>query len=278
MSELYFPVEENDYRILLGLQPIREEAWVDVDDLYNEQTALKRDLIRDLGDKVFNVLEGREAPCQEVYDIVKQELSQFYPDLPINELPKHDHPLMRASVIVQEDLVLMQPTPDGYILGAASVCFPTGWNLLEKIGRPMWDIHEDVPGLNEKIGHSVDKFFKNLKPGKKIKRFNWSLYDSTDLFQANWAREEQERPTDITSQNIGDRFTFRVEKQTLQRLSRSEDILFTIRIFNTPLSEICADDKRRTAFLHTINTMPQEMQDYKELTPYIDIIRDYLQT
>lgn len=277
MIDPYFPVDEKDYRIILGLQPLRGESWIDIDENYARQIQLKRDLIESQGDKVFNTLDGRESASAEIYHLIKSEISANYPDQKLDEIGKDAHPLLKAASIVQEDLVLMQPTDHGYILGAACVCFPTGWNLLEKMGRPLWDIHEDVPGLNDQIGHSIDKFFQNLKPGKKVKRFNWGLYDSNELFQPLWWREEQNETENVTPETIGEHLTFRVEKQTLQRLIRSNDILFTIRIFNSPLHEISRDEGRRKALLHAVQTMPADMQNYKSLTPYKDLIVDYLE-
>ena len=64
------------------------------------------------------------------------------------------HPLELAGRLVQEDLCVMQAALEDaenageYRLTAAALCFPTRWNLREKIGHPMSEIHNPVPGLS----------------------------------------------------------------------------------------------------------------------------------
>jgi hypothetical protein len=179
--------------------------------------------------------------------------------------------------MVQEDLVLMRAQENEYSLAAACVCFPTGWNLLEKVGKAMQSIHQPVPGLNDRLGLPIDRFFRNLKPGKKVERFNWGLYDSAALFQPGWWRAG--RPTDdrITENTIAEKIFFRVERQTLQRLGSGPDILFTVRIFNNTLAEVAENKERAVRLLHGLETMNEAMRRYKSLPRYERLIKGFLQ-
>ncbi|TIU52784.1 MAG: DUF3445 domain-containing protein, partial [Mesorhizobium sp.] len=56
-------------------------------------------------------------------------------------------PLVQASLLVQEDLILMRRDESGWRLAAGSLCFPSSWSLLEKFGKPLQQIHAPVPGF-----------------------------------------------------------------------------------------------------------------------------------
>lgn len=260
----------------MGLKPVKERSWLDIDDHYASDIKLKTGLVSDYRDAVFATTERAKEGSEEILDLVQQELNSAYPDLSAPDIEAGD-PLLNASLLVQEDLVLMQEGENGeYDLTAASVCFPTGWNLTEKVGKPMRVIHDPVPDLNPAIGHSIDKFFQNMKPGKVVERFNWGLYDNDALFQPNWWREQQPKKDEITIETIGSAFYFRVERQTLQRLTTEKSALFTIRIFNTTLEDLVGTETYRATLLHSLTTMPDAMRRYKTVARYEDLIFQYL--
>ena len=66
---------------------------------------------------------------------------------------------------------------------AASLCFPSRWRLLDKIGKPLAAVHGPVPLYAERLAGPVDRFMRNLKPGHIASRLNWSLLDDPALFQ-----------------------------------------------------------------------------------------------
>ncbi|MBO6825173.1 MAG: DUF3445 domain-containing protein [Sneathiella sp.] len=272
----YFPVENGDFRFSMGLKPVRNRSWLDTDDHYASDIKLKTELLERYKDAVFAENPHTEAAAEDILQIVTEELAAAHPHVtppPCEE----GNPLLKAALMVQEDLVLMQQGEGGgYDLTAASVSFPTGWNLSEKIGRPMWEIHNPVPDLNPAIGNSIDKFFQNMKPGKIVERFNWGLYDDDALFQPNWWRDQQPKKPEITLETIGEKFFFRIERQTLQRLKTPDSALFTIRIFNTPLGEVVQDLARKETLLRSLSTMPDAMRRYKTVARYEDLLFRYL--
>jgi hypothetical protein len=276
MTVRYFPLDGNDFRLTMGLQALKNRSILDIDEYYAEDIAEKRRLLREHRDHVFAEIDATEEAQKQIYQLVFDDLADHHPGVKAERFLDEPSPLVQAAMIVQEDLVLMRATEEGYILAAACVCFPTGWNLVEKIGRPMQTVHQPVPGLNDRLGSPIDRFFRNLRPGKKVERFNWGLYDSDKLFQPGWWRHDRPVDPSITSNNIGDKIFFRVERQTLQRLGSRNDILFTIRIFNNSLSEICKDRSRGERLLHGVQTMGRHMRDYKSLPRYQTLITDYL--
>ncbi|HEY9662512.1 MAG TPA: heme-dependent oxidative N-demethylase subunit alpha family protein [Allocoleopsis sp.] len=65
----------------------------------------------------------------------------------------------------------MQATPMGYRLTAESVCFPSHWSFLEKLGQALTQIHHPVPGYETALAQPVDYYFDRLKADYPDLRF-----------------------------------------------------------------------------------------------------------
>ena len=147
-------------------------------------------------------------------------------------------PLAIAALLIQEDLVLMRKSAVGWKLVAASLCFPSAWDLLEKFKRPLHEIHAPVPdfGAGTRNASLVERMFDNLNPARSVLRWNWSLYGDDRLYHPlsdNGMKRRFGEADDITG-----RVTLRLERQTLRKLPQSGDILFTIRIYLDPLEAL----------------------------------------
>ena len=276
MSLPYFPVDADDFKLTMGLKPLRGENWIEVDCHYEAEINIKRQLIANQRDAVFATTPGAKFAEADVIKRIQANLSANHPQINQTPVPEESNDLIKAASLVQEDLVIMQETDDGFRLTSAVVCFPSAWDLAKKVGKSMREIHAPIPHVNKEIGNSIDLFFNNMKAGKNVQRFNWGLYDNAALFQPNWWRARQS-PAQITAANIGDSTFLRVEKQTLQRLSNDRDTLFTIRIFNTPLAEVAKDPTRAAILLNSLKTMPADYQDYKSIKKYKNLYFDYLE-
>lgn len=277
MSLPYFPVGKSDFKISMGLQALKEESWIEADEHYASNTRLKHTLLKEQTNDVLAVLPGSEQAQQDILDLVHEELDRCHPNLdrasPVTDLG----PLAEAASLIQEDLVLMQEIDGEFKLTGACICFPSGWNLREKVGHSVSTIHLPVPDLNARIGNSIDRFFAGLNARKKVQRFNWGIFDDDALFQPEWKRRQNLNREKITDETIGDKMFFRVEKQTLQRLKQDLDTLFTVRIFNTSLKEVTEDPERASNLLHALKTMPDPMRKYKAVAEYEDLLLSYLE-
>ena len=275
MPAPYFPVEKGDFRLSMGLRPLREDSWIEIDDHYEADLALKAELVNNQRDSIVASIPSAHQAEQEALELTLQTLKKYFPERVLQPV-SDTNPLVQAALLVQEDLVIMQASENGFRLSSAVVCFPSASNLAEKVGRDMRHIHEPVPGLNDQIGNSIDLFFSNMKHEKIVVRYNWGLYDSDQLFQPGWLRNRQKRPT-ITASNIGEQIFLRVEKQTLQRLNARMDALFSIRIFNTPLSDAVAQPENTKLLLEAVTSMPDDFRKYKSIEPYLPELVSYLE-
>ena len=221
----------------LGLQSLDAHTWLQRDadyDLFHQHKVASYDLH---GDKVYTSLSGSEAAQAELHQFIVQHLATHYGLR--SESKKSFESLWQTSLLVQEDLCLLEPQPNGrYLLTAASVCSPSNWKLEEKIGGDLDIIHKPVPEYAETLSTRVNRLFSKLKVESPLMRFNWSLQDSNELF---WRSDLQGRATAVPPH-----WYWRVERQTLRRLPKTQVIVFGIRIY-----------------LHAVDIVLQKHPDFK---------------
>ena len=182
--------------------------------------------------------------------------------------------MARASLLVQEDLILMRRDERGWRLAAGSLCFPSSWSLREKFGKPLQEIHEPVPGFGPgtRPAELINRMFDGLQ-GQAVERFNWSIQADDRLYHplSNVERIDRatNRPSRFPDGDVNAHAFIRVERQTLRKLPASRDILFTIRIHLDPLKVLDAHPGRAAlaaSFAQQLLALDQQQLDYKGLT------------
>jgi dimethylamine monooxygenase subunit A len=172
-----------------------------------------------------------------------------------------------AGELDPDFLLLTRDAGDSFTLAAGAVCFPSSWSLSEKIGRTLDEIHAPVPGLNSRLGGTINQFLTRLKPGTSYARVNWGL---TATPERNM-HPKLERARLSESQEIA-RVWLRVEEQVVASLPASQGILFGIRIRIVPLEQILGSPALRSGFHRAVRTMPGDLAAYKG----IEMIRAHL--
>lgn len=286
---VYLPFADGQWHLTMGLKPLQLSDWIEIDESFANQLTLKTQLLSQRYSDVFACISGSENGQREVLDLLLAHLLQYFPryyqrqgDRLLNQVTGQvwhladfeANPLDLAGRIVQEDLCLMLPGDCGYVLAAASLCFPSRWKLQEKLGQPMAQIHQHVPGYADKLKRPVDNFFASLKPNYPGYRLNWGIVDSPDLFLDQDKGQQDFNPT-ITADNAGERLWLRVERQTLRRLD-SGGILFTIRTYVHPLYSLMDDLMAIRSLVAAIRQIPAPMQIYKNLLPIREALLAYL--
>lgn len=263
----------------IGLRPLDLANWIEVDGHLPRYLAEKNRLMATIPDRVWAGDFSSEAAQQEVLDLLIGHLLEHFPEtyqrvgskirvtgvgsVDLNDISKP--PLLIAAHLVQEDLVLLRKSDEGWRIVAASVCFPSSWVLRDKIGKVMHDVHAPVPGFQRGTRNAalIERVFSNLLVDVPVERFNWSVYNDDELYHDD--RSGEHFPDH--GSGIADYF-LRVEHQTLRKLPTSGDILFTIRIHIDPI-ELLAKRKDRKdlgdGFIAAINAMRTDEQAYKGL-------------
>ncbi|BAU15076.1 hypothetical protein LEP3755_56330 [Leptolyngbya sp. NIES-3755] len=277
---IYLPFAEGDRTLALGLKPLKPEDWIEIDDQLSSYVQRKTELLESIHSEVFASLPNTQIAQQEVRDLLLEHLLQQFPELydrtpqtitvkATNQTWNIDEfePLDLAGRLVQEDFCLMQPSDRGYILAAASLCFPLRWRLLEKLGNPMIQIHQPVPDYPEQLGNPVDRLFDRLKVDRPVFRLNWSIVETPELYLGHLSHSNP-APIELTPENLW----IRVERQTLRRLEQSGWVLFTIRTYRYPFMILQDYPESAIALSSVIKHLSPGMQLYKNLLPIREML------
>ena len=227
--------------------------------------------------------ESLEQHCQELQRVIidlKQELASD--NMSINQLKEdlcHQHAAKAAvdelaewggapsmdcrelALLWEQDfLVLLADAQGKEVFQAGVVCFPSSWRPEEKVGLPIYAIHSPVPTLNERLGEQIDKFIAGIKPDTVWERVNWGLSRSAELNQ----HPDCEIPRLEPPFNLNQVWVRR-EDQVLFRLPKTRALIFGINVFNISVGEVASDKEGRAGLRRAIETMPEEIAEYKNL-------------
>lgn len=285
----YFPPESGKYRLSLGLKVLAEEDWIEIGEDYEQDLIEKARLLQEHPAQVFQALPGSEIAQAEVVDHLKRHLVIHHPeqfaalDIGIHNkttgldiTPDPVAPLLSIAKLVQEDMTVLRPFEDGFRLIAALVAFPTRWDLSVKMGKLLADIHSPVPGYDEKLARPMDRLFAGLTDDRLLWRSNYSLLDDAAMFQPG-GHFKSGAGVDLTAENIGHELWFRVERQTLRRLTGSDTIVFTVRIHQALLKDVVTTPERAADLLTATQNLPADMKRYKSLPGFEGALTDWLE-
>ena len=252
----YIPLDGKPFR----LRPLDLAVWLERDESSEAQRRAKEVLLANRFEDVVAFEDDARSACEELLLEVERACGRRAEYL-------EEHPLVAASRLVADDLCVMEQRNGEWVLTAAVVCAPSRWVLAEKLGQSVSAIHEPVPGYATDLDQLVTKFFDRLSVEKPVWRLNWTVVDSPELFL--WPRTSiPPRPRS---------WFFRVERQTLRRLARSDAIVFTIRTYVTSLDDLLVAHREYGAnLLLALETAPEATLDYKGWRGVADELRERL--
>lgn len=159
---------------------------------------------------------------------------------PSETLENAEHALQLLGENIDDEFLVLLPSMDPkdegkYRLEAFITCFPSGFNTRSKLGLLLNEIHTPVPGYAAKLEKSMDRFFANLPVGKIVKRANWSISTSGELFclkgnhmsEEEMARKEESGEPEEIDLN---KTVLRCERQTLHRMPGSKALVFAFKV------------------------------------------------
>ena len=250
--KLHTPYDGSSKPFTIGLQQLDLKDWIDVDGSLPNYLDEKQRLTAQHYHDIVVSEAGSEPAQQQVLDLLTRHLVEHFPQtyrqdgdaiavVPANRLINLNNSsipnLHLAASLIQEDLVLMSKGESGWRLVAASLCFPSAWNLREKFGKPMHEIHAPVPGFGSGTRNAdlIERMFDNLRIDRPVLRWNWSLYGDDRLYHPESGNHGKRRFGEAAQP---DNINLRLERQTLRKLPITQDILFTIRIYIDPLKTL----------------------------------------
>lgn len=168
-----------------------------------------------------------------------------------------------AACGLEPDWVLLGgDAASGFPVLGGALAFPSGWALEEKLGRPLAQVHDTVPGLAAAIGPAITTFLARIAPGSTWERDNWGMSADSSLNHhpaQPIARLREDATLEAT--------WLRLEQQFLTRLPHSRAILFGIRVTNHRLDALLGTHPALAGRMaRALETMPDALAAYKGLT------------
>lgn len=273
----YLPHLEQPELLAMGLSPLADAPWIETDDDWLRYHRHKLHQRREFQEEAYRAQPHSLAAQRELAGMLLRHLLQEQKDLyrlgggNLEFLPHatrlaldSDEPLWNCSLWVADDLVIMQRQGSHYCLSAASLCSPSGWRLGDRFGRPMAEIHSPIPGFQENLTPSVNRFFEHLKVERPVVRYNWSLQAGDGL--------DQRQPA-ATAVDAATPLYYRTERQSLRRLPRTGAIAFTIRVYLHPLERLPPTALK--ALFRAVEDTPPALARYKGFTRLARAIARY---
>jgi len=282
----------------MGLRTVKHVDWIELDNHYPHYHANKSRRIKERGEKCCRTAPEAYGAAMELLEDLVEYLPARYPSLyertetgihnkwsgeMINTTaPLTEDPIQTCARLTQDDLAIMMERPDGqYYLLSGAILLAGFWRLEDKFGMPLSEIHTsgDVPQFREKLEKGMMNFFRRVKPEEMVARNNYFLQVDDDLAWS-WSIGSEDAPGISWSTAEKDRAIehhyFRSERQTLRRLPRSGGVVFTIRTYFLPITQIAEEKGVPGRLASAVRSWGPDVTKYKGKEKYEAVLLEYL--
>ena len=217
------PWQGGTIKYRLGMRPISLEHWFQGQPS-PELRVHKYNLLKRAYEQVLQALpEARDAQAR----LAEQMLTHGWYDANSRDATDYPDLIAALSLQVSDDLCVVQTRGEQRLI-AASVCSPSYWNIQEKIGLSISDIHRPVTSLQRKIGSQIQRFISHAPLMTPFERSNWFVHGS---------RERMHLAPEGEIVGSPENWFLRSERETLCRF-HDDYLLFTINVRFAPLRDI----------------------------------------
>lgn len=275
----YPPVYDGKpFRLSMGLRRLELKNWIEGGPGLTAQLKDRNKLLNRSRTQVVQIQSGHDFVIQNFVSQILNNLKSFHPNYQIKNHKiteiiskisvdlEADNSLVQIARVIAEDLCLLKFTNGEWRLVAAVVVFPSRWNLLDKIGKSLDQIHTPVPGYEQALQPFMTDTFNKIKPKRPVWRKNWSLHATSTLHEPFYK---------VSLAPVED-YWWRTERQTLSASDDGKYILFTIRSRSEPFKWIKSDSVAAHQFAKTLATLSPEMLQYKHLIEKREEVISYL--
>ncbi|CAK7219085.1 hypothetical protein SBRCBS47491_003724 [Sporothrix bragantina] len=287
------------YHVTMGLRTVSPDAWIELDNHFPKYHAKKADRLANRLEKCVHTDPTAWDASIELLDELVRYLPARYPTLyrrtPVGidnlwsgesfnvvQRPLAEDPMAIAARLVQDDLALMIEGEDGrYYLRGGAILLAGFWRLSDKLGMPLEEIHTsaDVPQYREKLHRGMSNFFTRLRCGQTYCRNNYFIQVDDDLAWSgsigaeddevvSWSTAEKDRAVE--------HHWFRSERQSLRRLPKSKAVVFTIRTYFHPVTELAQEDYVPGRLASAVRSWSDDVAKYKGRDKYGRVLCEYL--
>ena len=236
----------------LGLRPVNQSKWF-ASKISNELLAYKKNLLKTRYQDVIAITDdsvGAQELLAKKLNIKHQNYKDKVADI---------------SLSVPDDLCIIECGGNQRLL-AASICSPSYWNIKNKIGKSLKEIHQPVNSLNKKIGNLIEKFIKNAPINTPFLRENWFIHGDDQRMHLN-AEGFPAGPTNS--------WIVRSERETLYKFHESYS-LFAINVRFQRLSTIFKFDNAKLGLEKSLRRLDAEEVAYFGGRRKVDTILNFI--
>ena len=288
----------------MGLRSMQWDDWIELDNHYLKFHEDKRRRIEERGHKccktdldpkiwdgAVELLEELSAYLSERYPSMFRKTDVGVDNIVTNESfnvedltmnGNKEDPMQLSARLIQDDLAIMYEKEDGqYYLLAGAILLPGFWRLEDKWGMPLSQIHTsgDVPHFKEKLEKGMMNFFRRVQPEGPVLRNNYFFQVDDDLaWSASIGPEDSDGVGWFTAEKnraIKHHY-FRSERQSLRRLPRSGGVVFTIRTYFHPITEIVEEPYVPGRLASAVRSFTDPVAQYKGKEKYGEVLLEYL--
>lgn len=276
---------ETKHHVTMGIKKSTKQDWIRIDRKYLERTALRKKLLAEHPEVCVGTSEIANPAIRELYEEVMLDLlPKRFPSMfrikgdtfhnvvtgtrhrISSTLLDHTSMLRHLAENVEEDFYFMVPdAQDEFVLQGFVACFPQGLLPSAKVGMSVSEIHKPVPGYEGRLKKGVNRCFERMERGQSVGRLNWAIQaNHSQLFLpfdgANTIKTD-DSPSAKAEFNPSASF-LRAEHHTLTCLPRTGTIVFAVRTYLTPLSQI-RDEGSGPTLAEACESMPEKFGIYK---------------
>ncbi|CAK7895265.1 hypothetical protein CAAN3_02S08416 [[Candida] anglica] len=289
------------YAVNMGIRNMEWDNWIELDNEWEKFHNHKVERIEEKGTELYGTAPEAMEAAYELLDEFWQYLPNRYPslfkqteygldNLLTGEVHKfklgfrtEDDPMKIAAKMVQDDLAIMIEDEEGtYYLKGGAIILAGFWRLKDKFNMPLSMIHTsgDVPKYKEKLKTGMEKFFIRQTCDKPVVRNNYFIQTDDNLpWSTSIGSEDKPDVGWYTAQpaTTAEQLFFRSERQSLRRLPKTGAIIFTIRTYFLPITQLAEEPYVPRRLLNGMSTWDDDVQEYKGWDKYKDAIVPYLE-
>ena len=317
-----FPFRKGIYKLTMGIRSLDYQDWLLMELNYLRNIKIKSSIVSNTNPNYPSEKNlSKSSVClttecipalKELYSMVVPYMCDKYPmhfsrtpgkDQVYNSITEEYIPLDPESVedpyvlleclsrTIEEDFIILQKDPSQkdklhgseYHFKGGVFAFPVGFDPGKLFNRPLSFIHQPVPGYDQKLKPSLNKFFDRLEPGNFVTRSNWFVQAHKYFFvdelikEGNAPPKSEMKPLEKEDLDFENQVHYRSERQVLTRLPKLGAVVFTIRTYLLPISEIKKEDKGTIdRFVGAIEGLPDDLAYYKRSLEWGPPVIQYL--
>lgn len=318
----HYPFKDAEYKLNMGISNLNPSDWLVIDPTYKQKLTAKNLIVnnkhpdypqeKDLKSNTVFFLPEATAAVKEFYNYIMEYYCQTYPqcfveideNLILNKIMGIKMPKTTDDVtnpedylyhlvnVMEEDFIILLKDPskenevDGteYYFKAGIFAFAAGFNPRDRFDAPLSFIHHPIPGYEQKLKVSMNKFFNNIQPYQFVTRANFSVQNHDKFYVDdenkghNLAKGEIQQPFKKEDLDFVKKVHYRSERQALTKLPETGAIIFTIRTLLMPMVELKKEPMEvRDRFAGAVTKLPDDIANYKRAKEWGPAVVSYLQ-